>query len=123
MPIYEYDCRDCKKTVSIFFLTISEAENEQAVCPECGQSGLKRVLSSTSLMRKARTEPKKTNSPKVSENDSKSLAETMKKESRRSGRDYGDDFKEVAHRLEKGEKPDSIEKSLRARVGEKMQAH
>lgn len=122
MPIYEYDCRDCKKTVSIFFLTISEAENEQTVCPECGQSGLKRVLSSTSLIR-ARTEPKKTNSAKVTENDSKSLAETMKKESRRSGRDYGDDFKEVAHRLEKGEKPDSIEKSLRARVGEKMQAH
>lgn len=122
MPIYEYDCQDCKKTVSIFFLTISEAENEQAVCPECGQSGLKRVLSSTSLIR-ARVEPKKTNSPKVAENDSKSLAETMKKESRRSGRDYGDDFREVAHRLEKGEKADSIEKSLRARVGEKMQAH
>ena len=122
MPIYEYDCRACKKTVSIFFLTISEAENEQAVCPECGQSGLKRVLSSTSLI-KARTEPGKTNSPKVSENDSRSLAETMKKESRRSRRDYGDDFREVTHRLERGEKPDSIEKSLRARVGEKMQAH
>lgn len=122
MPIYEYDCRDCKKTVSIFFLTISEAENEQAVCPECGQSGLKRVLSSTLLIR-ARAESKKTNSPKVTESDSRSLAETMKKESRRSGRDYGDDFREVAHRLEKGEKPDSIEKSLRARVGERMQAH
>ena len=122
MPIYEYDCRDCKKTVSIFFLTVSEAENEQAVCPECGQSGLKRVLSPTSLI-KARAESKKTNSPKVPEDDSKSLAETMKKESRRSKQDYGDDFREVTHRLEKGEKPDSIEKSLRARVGEKMQAH
>ena len=122
MPIYEYDCRDCKKTVSIFFLTVSEAENEQAVCPECGQGGLERVLSSTSLIR-ARAESRKTNSPKVPENDNKSLAETMRKESRRPGRDYGDDFREVAHRLEKGEKPDSIEKSLRARVGEKMQAH
>ena len=122
MPIYEYDCRDCKKIVSILFLTISEAENEQAVCPECGQSDLKRVLSSTSLIR-TRTEPKKTDSAKVPENDSKSLAKTMKKESRRPRRDYGDDFSEVAHRLEKGEKPDSIEKSLRARVGEKMQAH
>lgn len=122
MPIYEYDCRDCKKTVSIFFLTVSEAENEQAVCPKCGQSRLNRVLSSTLLIR-ARAKPEKTNSPKVPQNDSKSLAETMKKESRRSGLDYGDDFREVAHRLEKGEKPDSVEKSLRARVGEKMQAH
>ncbi|MCY3986865.1 MAG: zinc ribbon domain-containing protein [Candidatus Dadabacteria bacterium] len=122
MPIYEYDCHDCKKTVSIFFLTISEAEDEQAVCPECGQIKLKRVLSSTSLIR-AGMEPKKINSPKVPKNDSSLLAETMKKESRRSGRDYGDDFKEVAKRLEKGEKADSIEKSLRARVGEKMQAH
>ena len=122
MPIYEYDCQDCKKTVSIFFLTISEAENEQAVCPECGQGGLKRILSSTSLLRD-RTEPKKADSPKVPENDSKSLVQTMKKESHRSKRDYGDDFREVVHRLEKGEKADSIEKSLRARVGEKMQAH
>lgn len=122
MPIYEYDCRDCKKTVSIFFLTVSEAENERAVCPKCGQSRLNRVLSSTLLLRD-RAKPEKTSSPKVPENDSKSLSETMKKESHRSGLDYGDDFREVAHRLEKGEKPDSIEKSLRARVGEKMQAH
>ena len=122
MPSYEYDCRNCKETVSVFFLTVSEAENQQAVCPECGQSGLRRILSPTSLLR-ARAEPGKANSPKVPENDSKSLAETMRKESLRSGRDYGDDFREVAHRLEKGEKSDSIEKSLRARVGEKMQAH
>ena len=47
----------------------------------------------------------------------------MRNESSKSKQDYGDDFKEVAHRLEKGENPDSIEKSLRKRVGEEMGPH
>lgn len=122
MPIYEYDCRDCKKTVSILFLSVSEADNEEIICPECGRKDLERVLSATSLIR-TRSESQKTSSAKIPKNDSESLVKTMKEESRRSRRDYGDDFKEVAHRLEKGEKADSIEKSLRERVGEKMQAH
>ena len=122
MPIYEYDCRDCKKTVSILFLSVSEADNEEIICPECGRKDLERVLSATSLIR-TRSEPQKTSSAKIPKNDSESLVKTMKEESRRSRRDYGDDFKEVAHRLEKGEKADSIEKSLRERVGEKMQTH
>ena len=36
---------------------------------------------------------------------------------------YGDDFKEVAGRLERGESSESIEKKMRDRVGEKMGAH
>jgi hypothetical protein len=39
------------------------------------------------------------------------------------GKDFGGEFKEVTSRLESGEKPASIEKSLRRRVGQKPQAH
>lgn len=120
MPIYEYDCQDCEKTVSVLFLSISEAENEEAACPECGRKNLSRLVSGASVIR-SRGDGAGRNSAKTPESDSRSLAEAMREQGR--GRDYGDDFREVAHRLEKGEKADSIEKSLRARVGEKMQAH
>ncbi|MGI9533447.1 MAG: FmdB family zinc ribbon protein [Thermodesulfobacteriota bacterium] len=122
MPIYEYNCRDCKKTVSILFLSISEAEAEETVCPECGEKNLERIVSGVSVI-KGQNEPKKTNSKKTPKNDPDSLAKTMRKENSKSRQDYGDDFKEVAHRLEKGENPDSIEKSLRKRVGEDMGTH
>ena len=122
MPIYEYHCHDCKNNVSILFLSISEAENEESVCPECGKKNLERLVSGVSVI-KGRKEPQKPDSKKTMGNDPASLAKTMKKENSKSKQDYGDDFKEVAHRLEKGEHPDSIEKSLRKRVGQVMGIH
>jgi len=47
----------------------------------------------------------------------------MRREKSKSSQNYGDDFKEVAHRLEKGENANSVEKSLRKRVGEEMETH
>ena len=122
MPIYEYNCLDCKKTVSILFLSISEATSGETVCPECGKKNLSRVVSGVSVI-KGSKKPQKADSSKSPKNDPKSLAETMRRENTKSRQDYGDDFKEVKHRLEKGEKPDSIEKSLRKRVGEEMGPH
>jgi hypothetical protein len=52
-------------------------------------------------------------------NDPQSLAQRMQMAAR--GRDMGDDFREVAARLEKGEQTATIEASLRRRVGETMQ--
>jgi hypothetical protein len=39
------------------------------------------------------------------------------------GQDFGREFKEVATRLEAGEKPASIEKSLRQRSGQNTETH
>ena len=122
MPIYEYNCTNCKNIVSILFLSISEANSEESVCPECGSKKIERVLSGVSVIKGA-SKPEKGKPTKSSNNDSKSLAETMKRESSNSKQDYGDDFKEVAYRLEKGENANSIEKKLRKRVGEEMETH
>lgn len=124
MPIYEYHCSECKKDVSILFLSFSEADEKEPICPECGNKKLERLLSSVALIHK-KTNSTKSKSPKditVNEHP-KSLASTMRKSSSKSRADYGDDFKEVANRLEKGESSTSIEKSLRKRVGEGMQTH
>src|SRR2546422_11448541 len=43
MPIYEYDCRDCRRVVSILVLRPSAAA--APTCPRCGGSALHRGLS------------------------------------------------------------------------------
>lgn len=48
----------------------------------------------------------------VDENDPRSLGRFMRKMSREMGEDLGDDFGEVVDRLESGESPESIEKSM-----------
>lgn len=41
MPIYEFECKGCRRKVSIFFRDTSK----QAICPECGSSDLERLIS------------------------------------------------------------------------------
>lgn len=124
MPIYEYYCLNCKKDISIFFLSFSEAEDNKPACPECGDERIERLLSKVNVVQNQKNS-KEGKSPKhkPEEDDSKFLASTMHTATHKSRVDYGDDFKEVADRLEKGESSTSIEKSLRKRVGETMQTH
>jgi putative FmdB family regulatory protein len=122
MPIYEYHCPRCRKEVSIFFLTVSEAAEEKPVCPECGSKKLGRVISNISAVSGAGNE--KTTGPPHAHTkgeDTASLARVMRESSRKSKADYGEQFREVAGRLEKGESSKSIERSLRKRVGEAME--
>lgn len=122
MPVYEYECHDCEKEVSIFFLSFADARNEEAVCPECGSKKLERIISGVAVLKE-----KKPVAPTASsggathkEEDPRGLARTMDDAARKSSADYGDDFKEVKGRLEKGESATSVEKRMRKRVGESM---
>ena len=124
MPIYEYHCPKCRKEVSIFFLTVSEALEERPACPECGSKRLGRVMSNISSVSKA-DDAKATGVPKAGApgEDTAALARIMRESSRKSKAGYGEQFSEVAARLEKGEPSKSIEKKLRKRVGETMETH
>lgn len=122
MPIYEYHCPQCLKEVSIFFLTLSEAAEAKPVCPECGSKKLGRVISNISAVSKAGNEKKTGPSHTHTKGeDTASLARVMRDEGRKSKTGYGEQFREVAARLEKGEPSKSIERSLRKRVGEAME--
>ena len=121
MPTYEYHCHACQKRVSVFFRSIAEAEKTEAVCPDCGTKNLKRLISNVAVVHgKAAAPSGKPISDHSASNDPRSLARIMREASREGKHNMGDDFKEVASRLEQGESPTSIEKSLRKRVGESM---
>ncbi len=49
MPVYEYRCGGCKKKVSVFLRDSSK----QAICPQCGGTDLKRLVSRIAYHSKA----------------------------------------------------------------------
>ncbi|MCL4245812.1 MAG: hypothetical protein KJ002_11890, partial [Candidatus Dadabacteria bacterium] len=99
-----------------------DARNEEAVCPECGSGKLERIVSGVAVLKEKKPASRTSSSGGAAhkEDDPGSLARTMDDAARKSSADYGDDFKEVKGRLEKGESATSIEKRMRKRVGESM---
>jgi putative FmdB family regulatory protein len=115
MPIYDYQCPACHNRVSLQ-MTYAEYGVKKTVCPICGSKDLKRLIS---RVRVAKTEDQRlaaASDPSflsgVDENDPKSIARAMKKMGQEMGEDLPPEFNEITSRLESGESPDSIEKSM-----------
>lgn len=116
MPIYEYRCTDCRRRVSIWWRTFSDAAQGEAVCPRCGGSHLERLLSRVAVVRSEESRWDSLDDPAafgdLDESDPRSLGRWMRHMSSEMGEDLGDEFDEVVGRLEAGESPESIEESL-----------
>ncbi len=124
MPTYEYECKACQSRMDIWFRSFSAATTETPVCAVCGSKKLKRLLSSSAVIYPGSqsAQPEAAASTRgMAEESPQMLARAMKNAS--TGRDMGQEFDEVAARLDKGEHPKAIEKSLRKRRGQKMGPH
>lgn len=122
MPIYEYRCHDCRRRVSIFWRTFSDAEGGALICPRCGGTKLTRLISRVRVVRseESRLEGMADfdDLPDFDEGDPRSMGRWMRKMSREMGEDLGPEFDEVVGRLEAGENPEEIEKSMPDLTGE-----
>lgn len=116
MPIYEYGCYDCRKRVNVFFRSFSEVETKEATCPRCGGTHLKRLVSRVAFVRSEESRLESLADPSnlsgLDEDDPKSIARWMRQMGNEVGEDLGPEFDEVVDRLEAGEDPESIEKSM-----------
>jgi putative FmdB family regulatory protein len=116
MPIYEYYCADCRRKVSLLWRSFADSESREAVCPRCGGKRLQRMISKVAVLRSEDARLDNLADPSsldgLDENDPKSLARWMRKMSAETGEDMGPEFDEVVGRLEAGEDPESIEKSI-----------
>ncbi len=117
MPIYEYRCADCQKKVSIFFRSFSVVDQAQARCPICHGAHLTRLVSKVRVIRGASSADSEggfddSALDDLNENDPRSLGRMMRHMADETGEDMGPEFGEVINRLEKGENPESIEKSM-----------
>lgn len=94
MPIYEYECHDCRRRVSLLVLRPSTAPAPS--CPRCHGSSLSRLMSrfATVKSEEARLESLADESSvgDLDENDPGSVARFMKKMGKELGDDLGDDF-------------------------------
>ena len=103
----------------MFFRSLSSVDHESARCPNCGGGGLVRLMS---RVRVVRGSSKSIDSgggdipddllDNLDENDPRSMGRFMRKMAEESGEDMPPEFNEVVGRLEKGESPEHIEKSM-----------
>ncbi len=116
MPIYEYRCADCKKRVSVFFRSIASVDHSAARCPLCGGANLTRLVSRVRLVRSEASRLESLTDDSMlagfDENDPRSMGRWMRKMAQESGEGMPPEFDEVVGRLEAGEDPESIEKSM-----------
>lgn len=122
MPIYEYRCHSCRRRVSILWRSFSEAAAGQPICPHCGGRELTRLVSKVAVLRSEESRLDDLADPSslgdLDENDPKSIARWMRKMSRETGEDLGDELNEVVERLEAGESPEEIEKTMPELAGD-----
>jgi len=94
MPIYEYECHDCRRRVSLLVLRPSAAP--PPACPRCGGSALSRLMSrfATVKSEEARLDSlaDSSNYGDLDEDNPASVAKFMKKMGQEFGDDLGDDF-------------------------------
>jgi putative FmdB family regulatory protein len=94
MPIYEYECHDCRRRVSLLVRTFAGAS--AAACPRCGGASLTRLMSrfATPKSEEARLEGLAGDDSlgDLDESDPGSVARFMKKMGKEFGDDLGDDF-------------------------------
>ena len=94
MPIYEYECHDCRRRVSVLIRSLASAASP--ACPRCGGASLTRLMSrfATVKSEEARLESLASGGSfgDLDENDPSSVARFMKKMGKELGDDLGDDF-------------------------------
>jgi putative FmdB family regulatory protein len=115
MPNYDYRCLDCGKRVSIF-QTYDEYGVEKVHCPNCNSERLERLLNRVRVLRSEESRMDALSDPTAwgdfDEDDPKSMARMMRKMGNELGEEMPEEFDEVVDRLEAGESPEEIEKTM-----------
>jgi putative FmdB family regulatory protein len=124
MPIYEYYCADCRKRVSVFFRTFSEASDEAARCPNCEGARLRRLVSRVAVLKSEESRLENLADPSMmaglESEDPRALASFMRRMSDEMGEPLDAEMTEVLDRLEAGESPESIDASMPDMGGDGM---
>ena len=115
MPYYDYLCQQCRRPARLFF-SYAEYGRSVPTCPHCQSQEMQRRIGRIALGKSEESRLDTLNDDAMlagfDENDPRSMGRMMKKMSREMGEDLGDEFNEVVDRLEKGESPEKIEKSM-----------
>jgi putative FmdB family regulatory protein len=117
MPIYEFYCLDCRKKVSLFYRTLSAAQEAAPVCPICGGKRLHRLVSRVRVLHSEEDRLERLADSSLmaglEEEDPQALARFMREMKHELGDEMDDpELDEMIGRLEAGESPEAIEAGL-----------
>jgi len=97
MPIFEYQCRSCRKKTSA--LVMSRARESEVRCRHCGSADLERLWSRFASPKSEDARLESLADPSalsgLDENDPASVAKFMKKMGREMGEDFGGDIEQA----------------------------
>lgn len=101
MPIYEYHCNSCRKTVSLLLITSEDFKDIR--CPLCNSTDLKRLLSRFSHPRSEEERLERlasdTSLYDIDESDPRSIHRGLKKIGKELGLDEEEDFESLAEEM------------------------
>ena len=116
MPFYTYRCRDCGRKMTLFFESYTAYDEAEPACTHCKNTNLVEIIGRVAVAKSEDARMDALADPSalggLDENDPKSLGRWMRKMSSEMGEDLGPEFDEVVGRLESGEDPESIERSM-----------
>ena len=114
MPTYEYRCEQCRRRNA--FSVRGFNPPEAPTCAYCGSNSMKRIISRVAILKSEDARLEAMADPStfgdIDENDPKGMARMMRKMGNEMGEDLPPEFDDVVDRLEKGQKPEDIEKEL-----------
>ena len=115
MPTYDFVCNNCNQRFDVF-LTYSEYGKKAVTCAHCGSKNVRRRMTKVRL---AKSEESRIGSMADDfsgfegiENDPKAMGQMMRKMGKEMGEEMPPEFDEVVDRLESGQSPEDIEKSI-----------
>ncbi len=114
MPNYEYRCLECKKPFEIH-LAYSEYGKKNVICPHCQSPRVQRRIARVRVARSDQAHLEQMADPSrlaSLEDNPQELGRMMRQMSGQVGEDMGPEFHEVVNRLEAGQSPEEIERSL-----------
>ena len=118
MPAYDFICNDCAQRFEIF-LIYSEYGSTPVKCIHCGSTHTRRKMNRIRIKKsdESRVESLTSNlsTPEAMaglENDPQQMGRVFRKMGEELGEDLPPQFDEVVERLEKGQSPDEISKTV-----------
>jgi putative FmdB family regulatory protein len=115
MPGYDYICDACRKQV-VIYQRYEDYGRVKVECPECGSKELARKIGRVRFARSEDAHLESMADPSrwgdVDQDDPRSLARFMRKMGSELGEELPPEYDEVVDRLDAGESPEEIEKSM-----------
>ena len=115
MPTYDFICNNCNQRFDVF-LTYSEYGKKTVICAHCGSKDVRRRMTRVRVAKseESRVESMADDFPGFEglEDDPKAMGQMMRKMGKEMGEDMPPEFDEVVDRLESGQSPEDIEKSI-----------